>query len=80
MKRIKKHCRYGYKIGYTENGIFVRHFIVKTYRDAVLLLPDFIRYTTHAREDNHRLNNPVWQIIPILHSEFARGIWRECPF
>lgn len=81
MKRIHKLNPYGYKIGYQENnGVFVRHFIVRTYKDAVRFLPGFKKYADKAHDDNHILINPIWSIRPIRFSEYARGIWRECPF
>lgn len=78
---MNKHNPYGYKLGYKEqDGVFVRHFIVRTYKDAVKFLPSFIRYTNTAREDNHTLINPIWAIRPIRKREVKDGIWRECPF
>lgn len=75
MKRINKHNRYGYKVGYWENEngsrLFVYEFKDWTYKEAVKTLLMFKQYRDGKRE---------WQIRPIRYSEYAKGIWRENPF
>jgi len=82
MKRINRHNPYGYKVGYRENGsrLFVCHFKDRTYREARRSLNYYLTYPVQSHEDRHILINPIWEIRPICFSEFAKGIWRECPF
>lgn len=73
---------YGFKICYREFGSpqYIRHFITYTYEQAKQALDYYLRYPPRARNDNHKLNNPTWKIIPINKDEIRAGIWREVPF
>ena len=73
---------YGYKVCYREQGKtrYVRHFMTYTYKQAVNARNGYIRYPPEAWEDNHKLINPTWKVIPISRAEVEAGIWRECPF
>lgn len=77
-----KRRNYGYKICYRESGCtaYVRYFKTYTYKHAVRIMKDFIRYPPTERETNRKLNNPQWKVIPINRNEIKAGIWRECPF
>ena len=61
----------GFKICYREEG---------SYKQAVRAKLSYERYPPRARNDNHKLNNPTWKIIPINKDEVKAGIWREVPF
>lgn len=79
---MKNKDLYGYKVCYKEKGSkrYIRYFITYTYKQAKKILKYYILYSPTAREDNHILDNPIWKIIPIKHSEVKDGIWREDPF
>ncbi|NCA68451.1 MAG: hypothetical protein EOM87_10385 [Clostridia bacterium] len=74
MRSINQHSKYGYKVGYRENGsrLFVCRFKDRTCREAKESLRYYMTYTV--------LPNTVWEILPITLSEYKSGIWRDCPF
>ena len=78
----KKRHNNGYKVCYKEKGSrqYIRYFITYTYKQAKLAVNGYKLYPPTAREDNHILDNPIWKIIPIKHSEVRDGIWRDDPF
>ena len=69
----------GFKICYREEGSkqYIRHFMTYSYKQAVRAKLSYERYPPRARNDNHKLNNPTWKIIPINKDEVKAGIWRE---
>ncbi len=73
MKRCNKHNPYGYKVGYYENDsrLFVCRFKDRNYREATKTVTMFKQIYSSS------IN---WIIKPIRFAEFAKGIWRECPF
>ena len=73
---------YRYKVCYREQGsnVYVRHFMTYTYKQAVCARNGYLRFPPTAREDNHKLKNPTWKIIPISRDEIKAGIWNEAPF
>ena len=81
MKKHHNKC-YGYKVCYKEENAtsYVRHFLTYTYKQAKQALCDYVRYPPTAREDNHKLVNPKWKIIPVNNNDMKQGIWRELPF
>lgn len=72
----------GFKICYREQGskLYIRYFMTYTYKQAKRALRYYLLYPPRARNDNHKLNNPTWKIIPINKDEIKAGIWREVPF
>lgn len=78
----RKRHSYGYKICYREAGSkeYVKHFMTYNFRQAIRALTYYKLYPPRAREDDHKLNNPTWTIIPISRDEVRAGIWREVPF
>ena len=72
----------GYKVCYKEQGSnrYIRHFLTRNYNDAVGMINYYKRYQQNSREDNHKLKNPKWRIIPVTIQEIQDGIWREVPF
>ena len=74
--------RTGFKVCYKEKNskTWIRHWLAKTYAQAVDMLNYYQRYPQHSREDNHLLKNPKWKIIPVSINEVIAGIWLEDPF
>lgn len=81
MKNINKNCPYGYKVGYRENGSrhFIRYIVTNTYDLAAWHVEIYKKTTVYARKDNHKIINPIWEIIPLKHIESIL-VWRDCPF
>ena len=79
---MKKKNRYGYKIGYRENGSrnFIRYFMTYTYPQAKMCLRHYRKSPPRERETNRPLINPFWEIKPITKKEILAGIWDEIPF
>ena len=77
-----KNNRYGYKIGYRENGgrFFIRYFITYTYKQALFSLRYYRKYPQRERETNLPIVNAFWEIKPITKKEYEAGIWDEIPF
>lgn len=72
MKRINKHNPFGYKVGYyNDSRLFICRFKDRNYFEATKTVAMFKQIYA---------SNINWIIKPIRISEFARGIWRECPF
>ena len=72
----------GYKVCYKEQGSnqYIRHFLTRTYKDAISMIALYKRYPPRARKDNHKLKKPKWRAIPVSFKEVQDGIWREVPF
>lgn len=72
----------GYKICYKEQGSnqYIRHFLTRTYKDAISMIALYKRYPPRARKDNRKLKKPKWRAIPVSFKEVQDGIWREVPF
>ena len=72
---------YGYKVGYRENGSrrFIRHLVTNTYDLAAWHVEIYKKSIVRARKDNHILNNPIWEIIPLKRMESIL-VWWGCPF
>ena len=79
---MNKKNRYGYKVGYRENGsrIFIRYFMTYTYQQAKMCLRHYRKSPPRERETNRPLINPFWEIKPITKKEILAGIWDEIPF
>ncbi len=79
---MKTNNRYGYKIGYRENGgrLFIRYFMTYTYKQALLSLEYYRNYPQRERDTNRPIVNPFWEIKPITKNEYKAGIWKEIPF
>ncbi|MCD7728564.1 MAG: hypothetical protein LUI60_01455 [Clostridia bacterium] len=84
MRKKRKHgykCRYGYKVCFKDEiAGLTEYFITYTYQQALDAKNYYIRYPPLTREDNSKLINPVWVIVPITKQEVQAGIWRRCPF
>ena len=72
----------GYKICYKEQGSnqYIRHFLTRTYKDAISMIALYKRYPPRARKDNRKLKKPKWRAIPVSFKEVQDGIWRKVPF
>ena len=72
----------GYKVCYKEQNSnqYVRHFLARTYNEAVKIMNYYKRYPQSSRKDNHLLKKVKWRVIPITIKEIQDGIWREVPF
>ena len=81
MKELNKNNPYGYKVGYRENGSrrFIRHLITNNYDSAEWHVGLYKKTAVYSRKDNHKLINPIWEIIPLGRMESIL-IWRDCPF
>ena len=80
---MKKYIlRTGFKVCYKEQGSnqYIRHFLTRTYKDAISMIALYKRYPPRARKDNHKLKKPKWRAIPVSFKEVQDGIWREVPF
>ena len=78
---MNKKNRYGYKVGYRENGsrIFIRYFMTYTYQQAKMCLRHYRKTPPKERETNRPLINPFWEIKPITKKEILAGIWTKFP-
>lgn len=81
MKEFNKQNKYGYKVGYRENGSrrFIRHLVTNTYDLAEWEMERYKNMTIRSQNDNHILLNPIWEIIPLKRME-SIIVWRDCPF
>ncbi len=79
---MKRNNRYGYKIGYRENGslLFIHYFMTYTYKQALFSLEHYRKYPQRERETNRPIVNPFWEIRAITKQEYEAGIWDEIPF
>lgn len=79
---MKRNNRYGYKIGYRENGSrsFIRYFMTYTYKQALFSLEHYRQSPQRERETNRPIVNPSWEIKPITKKEYKAGIWDKIPF
>ena len=79
---MKRNNRYGYKIGYRENGgrLFIRYFMTYTYKQALFSLEHYRKYPQRERETGIPIVNSFWEIRPITKNEYRAGIWKEIPF
>ena len=79
---MKRNNRYGYKIGYRENGSlsFTRYFMTYTYKQALFSLEHYRKYPQRERETGVPIVNPFWEIRAITKQEYEAGIWDEIPF
>ena len=63
--------QYGYKIGYYRLGKFIAKVVTDSYETAKTALEIEVRHQTVKRK---------WIIKPLTQREYARGVWRDCPF
>ena len=79
---MNKNNPYGYKVGYRENGnrLFIKHFITRTYHQALFSRRFYRKYPQRTRETNRPIIDPFWEIKPITKKEYLAGIWNEPPF
>ena len=61
---------YGYKIGYYKLGRFKATVVTDKYWAAL----DCLEY------EKQKNNKKKWIIKPLSQREYARGVWRDCPF
>ena len=80
MKQYKLQA--GFKVCYKEKDSkrYIRHWLARTYKEAVSMINYYKRYPQNSRKDNHLLKKPKWRIIPVSMKEINDGIWREVPF
>ena len=62
---------YGYKIGYYRLGKFIAKIVTDSYQTALSALENEVKYEIEKRK---------WIIKPLTKREYARGVWRDCPF